>query len=191
MELSFERKQKLSQQAICHRISQRLADLWKISLEAEISRGIGRSDQEVDTLIEAAEVERVNTEAILAIFEQGDVPTFDPVPDLPVICGFFDLLDQYLPLSTDWQRAVYTMKLSADWRVGAFRELIPCVSRPTPLNEYRRGYEAGRKAEAAARDAAENLERWAVTHGSYTVNGEPVEEDVELVKEIAREDAAQ
>ena len=186
MSLSIEQKQKFARLTICRKITQRISDLWRMGLEAELSRGVGRTDKKTDDLLDAIQVEQINTEATLAFFEKGDRPDFCMVPDLPLICGFFELLEEYLPLSSDWSRAVYTVKQSHEWRCGANRELVPAV--PRPKDRYQEGYAAGRAAEAAAREAAEDLDGWDPQPGSYTVNGQPVEEDTELVQRLAEED---
>ena len=68
--MNSERKHELAKLAICHRIAQRLADLCRIELEAELSRGIGRTDKEVDDIAAASSIER-------------DFDRLRPVPPLP------------------------------------------------------------------------------------------------------------
>ena len=120
----------------------------------------------------------------------NDELTLDVVEDLPHIAGFFGLLPDYNG-PDGLAEVLQAVKTSDQCRDKAFWELVPCVPRPTPLCEYRKGFEAGRAAEKAARESEECLNGWGITHESYTVDGVPVEEDVELVKQIAEEDAAQ
>jgi len=188
--LSAERKKKLAKLAICHRIAQRITDICRIELEAELSRGIGRTDEEVDDIAAAASIEKDLTGHVLYHFYHNDELTLDVVEDLPHIAGFFGLLPDYNG-PDGLVEVLKAVKTSDQCRDKAFWELVPCVPRETPLHEYQAGYEAGRKAEAAARDAAEDLEGWEVKQGSYTVDGEVVEEDVDLAQEIAKEDAGQ
>ena len=187
--MNSERKHTLAKLAICHRVGQRIADLCRIELDAELSRGIGRTNKEVDDIASAASIERDLTGYVLYHLSRNDELALDAVEDLPHIAGYFGLLPDYIG-PEGLVEALTVVKTSDQCRTKAFWELVPAVPRETPLSEYRSGYNAGRRDEAARRDAQEELSGWDIKPDSYKFNGTPFVEDIELAKDIAEEDAA-